>query len=121
MIATAVHEQAAASEMIDWKVIYIQNDSDSVVCFDPEIDEKAQEIICYGGAAKQEPFDLAINIIGSMTLLFSALIILVFIAHKLRKQPRSALYADQNTNLMLGWAFLTYAMLAAAFVENWWT
>lgn len=59
MIATAVHKQAAASEMIDWKVIHIQNDSDSVVSVDPEIDEKAQEIICYGGAAKQEPFEAA--------------------------------------------------------------
>lgn len=69
---------------------------------------------------RADPLELAVELVGSMSLLFSTLIIAVFVVHKLRKQPREAFYHVQNTNVMLGWAFLTCAMFAAVFVESWW-
>ncbi|WP_332041593.1 hypothetical protein [Parasphingorhabdus sp.] len=120
IIAVANKQQASASEMIGWKVIYVQSDSDSVVCYDPEIDNDAQEIICYGMAAKPDPFDLAITIVGSLTLVFSTLIIWVFSVNKLKKQSGVIFNQNEASYLLLGLSVLSYGMVAAAFIDSWW-
>lgn len=111
----------AASEMTGWKVIYVQADSESTVCHDPEFDRTSNEIVCFGPAARRDPLEFGVQIVGYMSLMISAVLIATFVAYRRGKIPHGELYSEGTTNIWIGTSVLSFLMIGAAFLDHYWT
>lgn len=106
-ITYAVGGGADAAEMTGWKVIASGSSTDGTICYDPEIDRAAREVICYVADRGQTS---AFELLGILSLIVSLLFAAAFIAYKRGKFSKEEFYSQQSTNVWVGWCFLSILM-----------